>query len=73
MSKKAQLMLKRAADTVISSFLLIVLTPVFVVTALAIKLTSRGPCSSFRKGPGSMRRSLEFISSVLCGLDQRSW
>jgi lipopolysaccharide/colanic/teichoic acid biosynthesis glycosyltransferase len=43
MSKKAQLMLKRAADTVISSFLLIVLTPVFVVTALAIKLTSRGP------------------------------
>jgi undecaprenyl phosphate N,N'-diacetylbacillosamine 1-phosphate transferase len=52
MSKKAQLMLKRAADTVISSFLLIVLTPVFVVTALAIKLTSRGPVFFIQERPG---------------------
>jgi undecaprenyl phosphate N,N'-diacetylbacillosamine 1-phosphate transferase len=52
MSKKAQLMLKRAADIVISSFLLIVLTPVFVVTALAIKLTSRGPVFFIQERPG---------------------
>lgn len=52
MSKKAQLILKRAADTVISSFLLIVLTPVFVVTALAIKLTSRGPVFFIQERPG---------------------
>jgi putative colanic acid biosynthesis UDP-glucose lipid carrier transferase len=36
-------LVKRVFDFVVSSLLLIVLTPVFIATALAIKLTSRGP------------------------------
>lgn len=41
--KKAQLLIKRIADVLISGFLLVLLSPVFAVTALAIKLDSRGP------------------------------
>lgn len=39
----AQLAIKRAFDIVISVLALVVLAPVFVIVALAIKLTSRGP------------------------------
>lgn len=41
--KKAQLLIKRIADVLISGVLLVLLSPVFAVTALAIKLDSRGP------------------------------
>ena len=41
--KKAQLLIKRIADVLISGVLLVLLLPVFAVTALAIKLDSRGP------------------------------
>ncbi|MBQ5592686.1 MAG: sugar transferase [Clostridia bacterium] len=41
--KKAQLLIKRISDVLISGVLLVLLSPVFAVTALAIKLDSRGP------------------------------
>ena len=41
--KKAQLLIKRIADVLISGALLVLLSPVFAVTALAIKLDSKGP------------------------------
>lgn len=42
-SKPWQSALKRAFDIVVSSVLLALLSPLLIVTALAIKLTSRGP------------------------------
>jgi lipopolysaccharide/colanic/teichoic acid biosynthesis glycosyltransferase len=41
--KKASLIAKRAIDIVGSGFLLLILSPVFAIIALAIKLTSDGP------------------------------
>lgn len=41
--KKVSLVLKRAFDIAASSFLLVVLSPVFLVTAVAIKVESKGP------------------------------
>ena len=41
--KKAQLIVKRIADVLLSGLLLVLLSPVFAVTALAIKLDSEGP------------------------------
>lgn len=41
--KKTQLVLKRAFDIAVSLILLIVLSPVFLVLAVAIKLDTRGP------------------------------
>ncbi|HHI68600.1 MAG TPA: sugar transferase [Planctomycetes bacterium] len=47
---------KRALDMVVSALLLVLLSPVFILAALAIKLTSKGPV---------------FFSQVRCGLHGR--
>ncbi|MBQ3006135.1 MAG: sugar transferase [Clostridia bacterium] len=41
--KKGQLILKRVFDAVVSFLLLVILSPVFLVLAIAIKLDSKGP------------------------------
>lgn len=41
--KKAQLVLKRVFDVVVSFLLLTLLSPVFIILAIAIKLDSKGP------------------------------
>ena len=41
--KKAQLVLKRLFDIVVSFILLILLSPIFAILAIAIKLDSKGP------------------------------
>lgn len=41
--KKASLIFKRAFDIVVSLFMLVILSPVFIVLAIAIKLDSKGP------------------------------
>ena len=41
--KKAQLLLKRIFDVVVSFSLLTLLSPVFIILAIAIKLDSKGP------------------------------
>lgn len=41
--KKAELFFKRMFDIVVSSVMLIILSPVFLVLAIAIKLDSKGP------------------------------
>lgn len=41
--KKAELLIKRIADIFLSGLLLVLLSPVFAVTAIAIKLDSKGP------------------------------
>lgn len=54
--------LQRAVDMGVSALLLIVLAPVFVAVALAIKLDSRGPVlvRRRREGPGGPWRDLVF-------------
>lgn len=41
--KKTQLVIKRIADVLVSGLLLLFLSPVFAITALAVKLDSKGP------------------------------
>ena len=41
--KRTELVIKRVADIALSGLLLVLLSPVFAVTALAIKLDSKGP------------------------------
>jgi lipopolysaccharide/colanic/teichoic acid biosynthesis glycosyltransferase len=42
-NRSSQLVCKRAVDLLVSTFLLILLCPVFLVLALLVKLSSRGP------------------------------
>ena len=43
MKKKTSLALKRTFDAIVSAFMLILLSPVFLVLAIAIKADSPGP------------------------------
>ncbi len=55
-SESFSMVFKRALDMIVSAILLVLLTPVFILAALAIKLTSKGPI---------------FFSQVRCGLHGR--
>ncbi len=71
----AQLISKRAFDVALSAFLLVLLAPVFVLVALAVKLTSRGPVifSSLRVGYGGKHfRMHKFRSMVENAEDLRA-
>src|SRR5215471_11934836 len=41
--KKLQIFLKRAFDIIVSSLLIISLSPILIIVAIFIKLTSKGP------------------------------
>jgi exopolysaccharide biosynthesis polyprenyl glycosylphosphotransferase len=57
----SQLAVKRAMDIVGSSFALILLAPVFVLIAIAIKLTSKGPVFFRQKRVGQRGNSFTFL------------
>jgi len=53
--------IKRAIDTVIASILFILFLPVFVLTAVAVKLTSKGPIFFFQERLGMNKRLFKVI------------
>lgn len=63
---KGYLFVKRVMDIVCSAFALIVLSPILLITALAIKLESPGPAVFVQKRVGVMVRNLICINSVVC-------
>ncbi len=67
------LLVKRVFDVVFSGFLLVLLLPVFVVIALLIKLTSRGPLlySQIRCGLNGRRFRLYKFRSMFDGAEDR--
>ena len=67
-TRRAELALKRAIDIVVAVVLLFVLSPLLAVTALAIRLTSRGPAmfSQLRWGSrGQLFRCYKFRTMVV--------
>ena len=59
--KRGMLVLKRTMDLLGSSFLLILLLPVFVLIAIAVKATSRGPVLFRQKRVGQYGRCFTFL------------
>jgi len=57
-AKEWQLFIKRAMDIALSLFFLILTSPIYLFTAIAIKLTSKGPI---------------FFSQIRCGLNGRKF
>lgn len=68
-----QLFLKRALDLTISATLLIVLSPVLLVTALLIKLTSPGPVFFVQRRVGMNKRTFNLLKfrSMVVDAEQR--
>ncbi len=57
-AKEWQLFIKRLMDIVLSLFFLIITSPIYLITAIAIKLTSKGPV---------------FFQQIRCGLNGRKF
>ncbi len=69
-----ELLLKRALDIVFSSMVLIVLSPLLLAIAIAVKLDSRGPifyCSERVGKKGRVFRCIKFRTMVCDAEDQR--
>ena len=60
-SKRGMLVLKRAIDILASSLLLILLMPLFVILAAAVKATSRGPVLFRQQRVGQHGRCFTFL------------
>ena len=60
-SRRVQLFCKRLMDVLVSAALLLVLLPVFVAIALAVKLTSKGPVFFRQKRVGQYGRLFTFL------------
>ena len=58
--------LKRLLDIVLSLALLFILAPVFLIVAFAVKLDSKGRCSTGRTGWAKTEDSLRCINSAAC-------
>ena len=52
---------KRLLDILISSITLIILTPAFIINAILIKMSSKGPIFYFQERAGKNRKSFEII------------
>ena len=64
--QRTVLFVKRTVDFVGSSIMLILLAPLFLVIALAIKLSSRGRCFTASKGLAATARPSHSSSSAPC-------
>lgn len=64
---------KRAFDIVFAGLALVVLSPVFLITAIAIRLESKGPVLFKSKRVGTNYRIFEFLKfrSMYCDADKR--
>ena len=69
---RIQLALKRLADIVISLLVLVLFSPIWLLTAVLIKLTSPGPVF-FRSVRGRTKSCSRFINFVVCALDLKEW
>jgi len=68
-----QLVVKRAMDLVISLLLLVVLSPLFVLIAVAVRLTSSGPAlfRQVRVGQGGRRFNMWKFRSMIAGAEEQ--
>lgn len=67
-SRQRNLIIKRVCDIVLSAFFLVVLSPVFLVAAIAIKLEDRGPVFYFQDRvtlDGRVFRIVKFRSMIV--------
>ena len=60
-AKRWQLIVKRSLDLVVSTIALILLIPLFIVTAIAVKVSSRGPAFYVRDRVGKDGEQFGFI------------
>ncbi|MBD3289380.1 exopolysaccharide biosynthesis polyprenyl glycosylphosphotransferase [candidate division KSB1 bacterium] len=72
-AKEWELFIKRFMDIIFSISFLILTLPVFIITALAIKLTSRGPVffSQIRSGVNGRKFTLYKFRSMIVGADMK--
>jgi lipopolysaccharide/colanic/teichoic acid biosynthesis glycosyltransferase len=69
---KSQAILKRVIDIVLSTFLMVTLSPVFLLVAIALKLESGGPCIYVSRRAGKGYRIFKFFKfrTMHCGADK---
>ncbi|MBL6911113.1 MAG: sugar transferase [Pirellulales bacterium] len=60
-SHVGQLFIKRVMDVVISGFMLLLLTPLFLIVAIAIKLDSKGPIFFAQERVGMNKRAFKLL------------
>ena len=72
-AKEWQLFVKRIFDLFVSSIAIILLSPVFLITALLIKMTSKGPVlySQTRSGLNGRKFTLYKFRSMKVGAEMR--
>jgi exopolysaccharide biosynthesis polyprenyl glycosylphosphotransferase len=72
-AKEWQLFLKRAMDILLSLFFIILTSPVYLIAALGIKLTSRGPVffSQVRCGVNGRKFTLYKFRSMIVGAEMK--
>lgn len=72
-AKEWELFIKRVVDIVLAIIFLIFTSPIFLITALAIKLTSRGPVffSQIRSGVNGRKFTLYKFRSMIVGAEMK--
>lgn len=73
LKKRAQLVGKRCFDVALSTILLVLLSPAFLVLAIAIKLDSPDRFSTGRNVSRSMGSDSVSSSSALCATEPTRW
>lgn len=66
MKKRIYFTIKRLFDIIASFFALIILSPIFLITAIAIKVDSKGPAFYSQMRVGKMENYFVFISLEAC-------
>ena len=69
---KTQAILKRVIDIFLSTFLMVTLSPIFLLIAIALKLESGGPCIYVSRRAGKGYRIFKFYKfrTMHCGADK---
>ena len=72
-AKEWQLLLKRTADIFLSLLLMLILSPIIIITALAIKIESRGPIlfKQIRSGVNGRKFKLYKFRSMIVGAEMK--
>ncbi len=72
-AKEWQLFLKRAMDIVLSLLFLVIVSPIYLITAIAIKLSSRGPVffQQIRCGTNGRKFMLYKFRSMIVGAEMK--
>ncbi len=72
-AKEWELFIKRVMDIILTIFFLILSSPIFIITALAIKITSKGPVffSQIRSGVNGRKFTLYKFRSMIVGAEMK--